>query len=580
MSVNCSFLFALKQPYKLFLFIAFFCAVSIGYLGCAPKSNVAPDHLPDSKKEPTGDEYAHTILAQMAFLKGDIEKAKDHVYQGLLKDPDSAYLNLFMSSILKEKGEIDEAVLYAKRAVNINSQYTDAYVQLGDLYMLKKEEEKAAEYYQNAFKLDPSNEKVASILLGILMKANKPEEAIIVLNRLIEKRPDLPLARYYKAKVLMDMDKLEEAEPILVDLIESDAGIPNVYNDLLNIYEYKGRYQEAKELLSQMLQENQNDFRLRERYINLCIKTKDYAAIEEQLKYLKQNATKSPNSKKLLGSIYIQTKRYKEAIDVFNDLLNEDPSDDRLRFLLGLSYEGIGDREKALEVFLSFAEESEFYNNAIFEASRLLATQKKYSQAIKVLQDNSNRLNRDPQFYVLLSFITEKKEGIDAAKKVIKTGLEKLEGNEELLYRLGILYDKANQKSKAIEIMRKILEKNKDHADALNYIGYTYADEGRNLKEALQMIKRALRLKPGSGYIIDSLGWVYFRLGDLEKAQRYLLQALELEPHDPTIHEHVAELYERLGQKQKALRHYKKSLELGHSEPNRILKAIQRLKGR
>ncbi len=568
------------RPKGILAFLIVTVALSVLPIGCAEMAKVNVQERPKQKKEPVGDAYAHTITAQMAYLKGDIDTAKAHIYQALIKDPDSAYLNLFMSSLLKEKGDIEEALLYARRALEINNEYTDAYVQIADLYMVKQDYEKANEYYQKAFNLNPANERVASILLGLLMKQDRPEEALGILDKLIEKRPDLSLARYYRAKVLMDMDRLEEAEETLLDLINSDVNLPNIYLDLLNIYEYKGRYQEAKDLLIQMLETNPNDVRLRERYINICIRLKDEKAIEEQINYLKAQAKLSPSYKRLLGSLFLQTKRFKEAIEVFDDLLNEDPSDDRIRYLLGIGYEGANMRDKALDIFLSFVEDSELYPSSIYEACKLLANEKRYDEALDLLFGNEDKLKNDLQFYVIGSFLLENKEGFDSAKNILLKGLELLGENEELLYRLGIIYDKKNQKSKAIEIMNKILQKNKAHADALNYIGYTYADEGKNLNEALQLIKKALKLKPGSGYIIDSLGWVYFRLGDMEKAKKYLLQAAELEPNDPTIQEHLGELYERLGDKRRALRHYQRSLNLGTPERSKILRAIQRVKGR
>lgn len=546
---------------------------------CAVKEQVRPKQILPEKKEATGEGYAHVLLAHMAYMKGDIDTAKQHVYQALVKDPNSAYLNLFMSNLLRESGEWEEALIYAKRAISANQNYPGAYAQAGDLYMQKKDEQKATEYYQEAFRLDPGNERVASILLGLLMKNERSEEALSVLDRLIEKRPDLTVAHYYKAKVLIELDRLEEAENILVNLLNADSGIPGVYMDLLNIYEYKGRFKDAKELLFNMIQQNPKDLRLRERYIDLCLKLNDTKAIEEQLEALSKEAT-SEGIKKFLSSIYIRMRRYHDAINILKDLLEKDPSDQRLRLLLAISYEGAGDVKKALDNFLSIPKESEYYSSAIYEASMLLIENKNYEKAIALLTENEETLRKEGRYYIIYSLIFEKKNNLEGAIKILKDGLKALGPNEELLYRLGILYDKSREKEKAIHTMQKILEKNENHADALNYIGYTYADEGRNLKEALKLIKKALRLKPGSGYIIDSLGWVYFRMGDLEKAKRYLLQALELEPNDPTIREHLGELYERLGLKDAAIKHYKRSLDLGNPNRNKILKAIERLKGK
>jgi Flp pilus assembly protein TadD len=111
-------------------------------------------------------------------------------------------------------------------------------------------------------------------------------------------------------------------------------------------------------------------------------------------------------------------------------------------------------------------------------------------------------------------------------------------------------------------MMKLVIEKDPDHAEALNYLGYTYADRNMNLDEALELIERALEIKPESGYIVDSLGWVYYQRGEYRKAIRELERAVTLTPDDPVINEHLGDGYLKLDQKTKALDSYKRALEL------------------
>jgi len=561
-----------KVTIILFVFCCFGCA--------APKAKIKDYQITPKESVNVGQSYAETLLGYMAYQKGDLAKAKEHVFKALSYDPDSSYLNFFMSVILRHENNHQDAMFYAQKAVAANPNNHEAHAQLGDLYMLQKDEETAYKHYQKAFDLKPENERVGLILLSLQVRRGNHQAAIQTLDTLIERRPDLAIAKYYKAKVLIDMDRLDEAERILLELIESEEDIPSAYMDLINIYEYEGRHEEEKELLRQIIQQNPNDTSIRERYINVCLKLKDKKCIEEQIEYLKNRSNESINSKRLLGSIYIQMKRYQDAINIFDSVLQEDPSDDRTRFLLGLCYESAGMLNEALNLFYDFPEESDFYSKAIYEIVRIFMKSKKYKDASDLLQKNSQKLKGDSQYYIIFSFLAEKLQGVKSAINIIKEGLSFKPEDEELLYRLGILYDKANEKGKALEIMYAILKKNKDHADALNYIGYTYADENRNLKEALNMIRKALRLKPGSGYIIDSLGWVYFRLGDMEKAKRYLMKAVELEPEDPIINEHLGDLYLKLGDTPKALHYYNRSVKLGNPQKERILDIIRRLKSK
>ena len=114
----------------------------------------------------------------------------------------------------------------------------------------------------------------------------------------------------------------------------------------------------------------------------------------------------------------------------------------------------------------------------------------------------------------------------------------------------------------AISHMEKVLELKPDHAEALNYLGYTWAENNVNLEQALEYIQKSMNLKPGSGYIQDSLGWVYFRMGKLDLAIKEILAALLLEPNDPNIYEHLGDIYQKQGKKRKAEEAYIKAEQL------------------
>jgi len=117
--------------------------------------------------------------------------------------------------------------------------------------------------------------------------------------------------------------------------------------------------------------------------------------------------------------------------------------------------------------------------------------------------------------------------------------------------------------------MEQVLYLQPDHAEALNFIGYTWADNNTNLEQALEYIARADRLRPNNGYIIDSLGWVYYRLGDFEQAARKLQRAVSLVPGDPHIHDHLGDVYHSMNRQEEALQSYQKALELFAEEEKR-----------
>lgn len=130
-------------------------------------------------------------------------------------------------------------------------------------------------------------------------------------------------------------------------------------------------------------------------------------------------------------------------------------------------------------------------------------------------------------------------------------------------FLLGAAYERTGRRDKAIGEFRRILKLEPDFHAALNYLGYTFAESGTNLEEALSLVSRAVALDPDNGAYVDSLGWTYYRLGRPEQARSYLERASRLEPEDATLQEHLGDVYVALGQTDRARQAYQRALDLG-----------------
>ena len=106
------------------------------------------------------------------------------------------------------------------------------------------------------------------------------------------------------------------------------------------------------------------------------------------------------------------------------------------------------------------------------------------------------------------------------------------------------------------------LDLNPQQPLVLNYLGYSWVDRGVNLKKAQKMIRVAVKLRPNDGYIIDSLGWVLFRLGEYKEATKQLERAVVLRPEDPTINDHLGDAYWQVGRKSEAKFQWNRALSL------------------
>lgn len=144
---------------------------------------------------------------------------------------------------------------------------------------------------------------------------------------------------------------------------------------------------------------------------------------------------------------------------------------------------------------------------------------------------------------------------------LVKIGRDKPE-TQWVGFLLGSAYERTGRHAEAVEEFRRTLAQNPDYVPALNYLGYLFAERGENLDEALRMTQRAVVLDPDNGAYVDSLGWVYFRMGKKVEARDLLERAVRLEPEDPAVHEHLGDVYKSLGEVDKARSAYERVLRL------------------
>ena len=149
-----------------------------------------------------------------------------------------------------------------------------------------------------------------------------------------------------------------------------------------------------------------------------------------------------------------------------------------------------------------------------------------------------------------------------AAIKLLQTAVKAKADDLDLEFELASAYERAGDRKSAEKTFQSILDKKPEHAPALNYLGYMWAEDNVNLEKAHEMLERAVSQEPENGAYVDSLGWIYFRLGKLELAEKTLTDATKLMPRDATVHEHLADVIAKRGDKPRALQMYKVALSL------------------
>jgi len=521
--------------------------------------------------------YKNYALASIAISQGSYKKAREYLSIAIEEDPGSFYLSRKMALLLKMLKDYRAALGYALKCLDLDTEDLNSRMLLADLYSLMGNDDLAIEQYDKALDLDQENQRIRLLITTILIKKGQFQQALIHLDRLIEQNPDLFIAHYYKGRICLELNRHNEAEDAFIEALSLNKRLEPALFDLATLYQMMERSVDAIETYEKLLEFHPHNVGGRERLLNLYFKLGMKKKAEQQIEKIKELSKPGEPIRQALGLLYLKQGRLNESIEELYLTVSAFPDDHKSRYYLASAYEEKGDDDNALKHFRLIKPKSKYYINAQLHIAFILETRKQYDQSIAVLEKALALKKGKIELYLMLGSLYETKKEYDKGIEVVKKGLEQDGKNIDLIFRLGVILDKNGKKESCVGQMRRILDINPDHADALNYIGYTFADQGIKLDEAMDLVQKALKIKPESGYIMDSLGWVYFQKGLYDKALHYLEKASKLTP-DPTIHEHLGDVYLKKEKPEKALDNYQKALSKNHPEQEKIKKKILEIK--
>lgn len=231
----------------------------------------------------------------------------------------------------------------------------------------------------------------------------------------------------------------------------------------------------------------------------------------------------SDNISVALASIFENAKQYERANALYRALPETSPYKPSASVRIAENIQALGDRPEAIR-----------------RLRNIVVTQPENFDAVIALAD---QLRFDESFKEAATYYS---------KALAIAGGAKKRTNWSIFYARGIAYERSGQWDSAEKDFRAALDLSPNQAQVLNYLGYTWVDRGENLDEALKMIQKAIDWDPTDGYVVDSLGWAYYRLGRMDQAVKTLEQAVELRPADPEINDHLGDAYWRVGRKLEA----------------------------
>ena len=214
-------------------------------------------------------------------------------------------------------------------------------------------------------------------------------------------------------------------------------------------------------------------------------------------------------------------------------------------------YEALKKPELAIKIYDRVPTNSPLHRNAAIQMAANLDSLDRADEAQKHLEALIKQNPDDLETIMALGNVLRGHKKFAECANVYSKGASAIQKPEKsnwvVFYFRGICYERSKQWAKAEADLTKALELFPDQPHVLNYLGYSWIDQGIKLDEGMAMIKKAVQQRPDDGYIVDSLGWAYYRVGNYEEATKQLERAIELKPEDPTINDHLGDAYWRVG---------------------------------
>lgn len=399
---------------------------------------------------------------------------------------------------------------------------------------------------------------------------------LLSFDRLLLKYPDNSQLLFGKALLLQQDNQTEAA----LELLENQPASSEEISPLLlrvRLLQSLDRTEEALPLLEDGLELHPNDKRLRLAYARILVEQGRLEEASAEFTTLLQQNPEDDDLRLSLALVNMEAKAWNEAQAYLRDLIDRDSHVDVAHFNLGLIHEQLKDNEGAL-IEYSLVGPSDEFLPAQAQQTAILLTEKRPADARQHLaKARADQPEYAVQLYMLEVESLAERQYPDLAWQAAQQSLQQFPGDLNLLYTRAMLAEQRNDLAQMERDLRQIIKTEPDNAMALNALGYTLSDRTTRYAEAQALIERAHQLKPEDPAILDSLGWVYYRTGNLAQAEIYLKQALQRFP-DAEIAAHLGEVLWMQGKHEQARAVWDEALKL--QPDNRVLlSTMQRLIG-
>lgn len=485
------------------------------------------------------------LAARHASVDRDAGAAAAFYRAALRSDPKNNELldRAFISALAD--GDMDEAVKLAERILTIDKNNRVARLVVG-VRSLKQKQYAAAQQNINQSIRGPITDLVATLLSGWAnYGAGNTQAAIASIDKLAG--PEwYPIFKDLHAGLILELANKQK-----------DAGAR-----FERAYKLDDSALRVADAYARWLSRNKDDAAASAVYESFDKKLARHPLVLEGLRETKAGKKLSPlvdspqqgAAEALYGIGASLTRRGGEdlALVYLQLALYLNPNHSLALLSLADLYESVKKPQMAIKVYERVAANSPLKRNAQIQLATDLDAVDRTDEGIKILKTVVAEDPKDIEAIMALGNIERSRKKFEDCSTTYGKGIEASAANGDkpnwvFYYFRGICSERSKQWTSAEADLKKALELQPEQPHVLNYLGYSWIDQGINLDDAMKMIRRAVEQRPDDGYIVDSLGWAYYRIADYENAVKNLERAIDLKPEDPTINDHLGDAYWRVG---------------------------------
>ncbi|HAJ93041.1 MAG TPA: hypothetical protein DCO71_10585 [Gammaproteobacteria bacterium] len=521
----------------------------------------------------TDDLMFDILLAEIAGQRGAMDTSVPHYLQAAenARDPRVAERAVQIASYAKQ---YDIAERAARRWVELAPDDMEAHKALTVLALHLGDTAEAITQLDYLISNSDDPEEGYRLAAALLARDANKDEAVAAMEKLVAHHPENPHAWLALSRMAVNAERLEEGLDAVNKALELSPQLPAAVILKAQILVRLDRKAEATRVLDAAVSAHPENTMLHFAYGRMLLDGDDLDGARKQFGKVVELEPDNAEGLYSLALLELETKQYKAGEKHLQQLLQLRPDEQNAYYYLGYSALEQGDDAAALQWYRK-VEEGDYWSQSQLRIAEILLRQGK----VDAMQNHMLLLRQKNPDQSVTFFLIEGQVFTDAgmheaAFNLYGAALETSPDNEELLYAHSLAAEKLGKLDIAERDMRRILKNDPENTRTLNALGYTLADRTTRYEEALVYIKKAYEQEPNDPAIIDSLGWVHYRLGNLDEARSLLQRAWDITGNSE-IGAHLGEVMWAQGDREGARRIWEVSLKAEPENPM-LLKVIDR----